>query len=487
MDPLEQQVWRTVERLQLVWPGEHVVLAVSGGPDSLALLHVMHALRDRLAVRLSVATLDHMLRPESAEEAAFVGREAEALGLLCVREQRDVAAYARRHRLSVEEAAREVRYRFLAEVAAAVGATAVATGHTADDQAETVLMHFLRGAGLSGLKGMVPRAPADVAEREGPAPARPDLIRPLLFTTRAEVMAYLERRGLSPCLDSSNLDTAFFRNRLRHELLPMLEAHYQPNIRRLLARTAEALAVDWDYLRVQVEAAWHDLARADEEHVRFPKEAFWAHHPAIQRGLVRKAVRHLRPLLRDVGWEHVVEALRVARDGEVGARATLPGHLFLFVERQELVIGPEPAAPPWPRLPAGARVLLTVPGEAELGGGWSVVVRPVGRDLALSEAPANADPWQAFLDADNVVLPLALRTRRTGDRFVPLGMAVPVKLADFLTAQKVPAALRDEMPLLVDAEDRILWIPGLRLSHEARLTEGTRRVVYVACHRLEDD
>jgi len=479
MDPLEQGVWRTIQRLELVRPVERLVLAVSGGPDSLALLHVMCALREHLGAWLCVATLDHMMRPESAEDAAFVCRQAEALGLLCVREQRDVPTYARTHRLSLEEAAREVRYRFLAEVAGAVNATAVATGHTADDQAETVLMHFLRGAGLSGLKGMLPRRPMDIAVREGPPPpVRPDLVRPLLFTPRSDILAYLERRGVTPRFDRSNLDTTFFRNRLRHELLPLLE-QYQPNIRRLLARTAETLAVDWDYLQQQTEAAWQALAHCEADHVRFPRQAFLEYHPAIQRGLVRRAVRRLRPLLRDVGWEHVVEAVRLAREGRTGTRATLPGHLFLFVDYDVIVIGEALPTPPWPRLAPNTRLSVPVPGEVRLENGWTLSTRLVERDQLPPDALADTDVWRALLDAEAVHLPLALRTRRRGDRFVPLGMTERVKLSDFLTAQKVPAAVRDTLPLLVDAHDRLLWVPGVRLSQEARVTESTQRVLVV--------
>lgn len=479
MDPLEQAVQRTVQRLEIVRPHERLVLAVSGGPDSLALLHIMYALRGALGIWVCVATLDHMTRPESAEDAAFVCRQAEALGLLCVREQRDVPAYARVHRLSLEEAAREVRYRFLADVAGAVNASAVATGHTADDQAETVLMHFLRGAGLSGLKGMLPRGPLDLAVREGsPPPVRPEVARPLLFTPRADIMAYLDRRGLTPRFDRSNLDTTFFRNRLRHQVLPFLE-QYQPNIRRLLARTAETLAVDWDYIHRQTLAAWNELAQVETEQVSFPRDAFLALHPAIQRGLVRKAVRHLRPLVRDVSWEHVLEAVRIAREGRTGARATLPGHLFFFVDYDAFVVGPEAPVPRWPRLASGSRVPVPVPGEIELEGGWRLSARLLSRDQLPPDALTEPDEWRACMDADAVVVPLALRTRRRGDRFVPLGMNEPVKLSDFLTAQKVPAVLRDTMPLLVDATDRILWVPGVRLSHEVRVTETTTRVLVV--------
>lgn len=488
MDALEQQVRQTAHRLNLFRKGERVVLAVSGGPDSLALLHMLHALRDVWGLSLVVAHLDHALRPSSREDAAFVGRVAAQLGLFCVRERQDVRAYAQTHRLSLEEAAREVRYRFLAQVAHATQATAIATGHTADDQAETVLMHFLRGAGLSGLKGMRARSPLVLPPREPETPANVavDIVRPLLFTTRREIETYLERKGLHPVLDETNLDTTFYRNRLRHELLPFLEREYQPNLRVLLARSAETLGVDWDFIQQEANAAWAQLAQSSTNAITFPREAFLALHPALQRLLVRRAVFTLRPLLRDVQWEHVLNALAIAAHGETGAQATLPGHLTLRREYDAIRIERAPVVDEWPQLDEQASPPLT-PDTTYTFGEWTLRLRLVPRE-ALDTSPfENQDRWQAFLDAAHVRLPLRLRVRQQGDRFQPLGMPGDVNLADFLTAQKVPAPVRDALPLLVDADNRILWVVGVRISDEAAIREHTTHVIHVSLHKHQPE
>lgn len=478
MDQFEQQLRDTIQRLALFDAGgERVVVAVSGGPDSLALLHLLYALRETLDLWLCVAVLDHGLREESAEEAAFVCRQAQALDLLCVRERRDVAMYAEQHNLSTEEAARDVRYEFLAQVAGAVDASAVAAGHTADDQAETVLMHLLRGAGIDGLTGMQPRGPLPVTVRDDPLPdSPPDLVRPLLFTSRTEILDYVERQELEPRFDRSNLDRTYFRNRLRHELLPALE-NYQPNIRAILARTAETLAVDWSYLQSQTDSVWEDLAECSEGAVQFSRSAFRIQHPAIQRRLVRRAVCRLRPLERDLSWEQVTEALRIARDGETGDRVTLPDGLFLIVGYEMLTIGEEPPAPAWPQLSPDDAIEVPASGEMKIADTWTLTMRTTMREDLPDDALVNANRWRAFLDADSITLPLRLRMRRTDDRFTPLGMDDSVDLADFLINQKVPAAVRDRLPLVVDADDRIVWVAGVRISNKARITNDTERVL----------
>lgn len=479
MDFLEQQLRDTIQRLASFDAGERVVIAVSGGPDSLALLYALHRLHNSLDLWLCVAVLDHALRDESAEEAAFVCRQAQALDMLCVRERRDVAAYAEQHNLSIEEAAREVRYQFLAQVAGAVDATAVATGHTADDQAETVLMHLLRGAGLDGLAGMQPRGPLPITVRDVQLPdTLPDLVRPFLFTSREEILDYVDRRGLEPRFDRSNLDTTYFRNRLRHELLPTLE-DYQPNIRGVLARTAETLAVDWSYLKQRTDEAWSELAECTEDAVQFARSAFGNQHSAVQRRLIRRAVRRLRPQEHDLSWEHVTEALRIARGGETGDRATLPAGLFLIVGYETLTIGEAPPAPTsaWPQIDEPVEV--AVRGDTGLPAGWRLTIDEMTGDDLSDDALTDPTPWCVYLDAAQVALPVRLRPRRPGDRFTPLGMDETVDLADFLINQKVPTAVRDQLPLLVDAGDRIVWVAGVRISHDARVTETTSHLLRV--------
>lgn len=494
---LPERLLHTIRRLDLIPAGSKVVLAVSGGADSLALLHALAALRQPLRLTLVAATLDHQLRgPAGAADVAFVCEQATALGLLCIREARDVPAYAAHHRLSTEEAAREVRYAFLADVARATKSPLVATAHTADDQAETVLMHFLRGSGLSGLKGMLPRAPLPLtaslrdAEQEASGsppqsptsnPQSPTLVRPLLYTPRAEIEAYLADLGLEPRQDATNVDLSYFRNRLRHELLPILE-RYQPNIRQVLARSAEALASEWTFIEGETDAAWTRLAQADESAVRFERGPFLALPDALQRHLLRRAVAHLRPLLRDVSWEQITQALAVAREGTTGAAATLPGNLSLFVVYDELTLAGQLPLPPWPLLDPGAPPLpVTIPGETVLPGGWRLItdLTPPAPSPSQGEGRGGGPPtWHATLGADTVGMPLALRTRQPGDRFRPFSMGgQEVELAEWMIAQKIPAHLRDRLPLLVNREDEILWVAGYRVAEMARVTPATIRLL----------
>ena len=239
----------TIERHGLLPAGEPVVVGVSGGPDSLALLHILRRLAPDYRVALHVGHLEHGIRGEaSREDAAFVRAIAEAWGLPVTVAARDVPAIARERGLAIEEAARQERYRFLGELARSIGGTTVAVAHHADDQVETVLMHLLRGAGLSGLRGMRPLSRLDAlrfGDDEDLAPEDKNdgirLARPLLYVERAAIEAYCEAQGLRPRFDRSNLDTTYFRNRLRLELIPYLEA-FNPNVRQVIRRTAEVLA-----------------------------------------------------------------------------------------------------------------------------------------------------------------------------------------------------------------------------------------------------
>ena len=265
---LMQTVRSTFQRYHLIDPGQALVVGVSGGPDSLCLLHVLRELAPDLALRLHVAHLHHGLRGVDADaDAAFVQETAVAWGLPVTIEHADVAALAQQTGMSLEEAARHARYSFLARVAERNGARAIAVGHTADDQVETVLMHFLRGSGLAGLRGMQPVSDFGFWMR-GAEPAAAIggavLLRPMLSVSRAEILDYCADHGLTPRFDRSNEDTTFFRNRLRHELLPLLET-YNPQIRRILLNSATVLADDYEHLRGQLQAAWSQVIVAEFE------------------------------------------------------------------------------------------------------------------------------------------------------------------------------------------------------------------------------
>jgi tRNA(Ile)-lysidine synthase len=472
---LLQQVRATNAQHSLFSPGDAVVVGVSGGPDSLTLLHSLRALRDELQITLHVAHLNHQLRgSESDADAEFVAWLAREWDLPATVEARDVGAFAREQRLSLEEAARQARYAFLAEVAQRVGARVIAVAHHADDQAETVLMHFLRGAGMAGLRGMEYKTEIRDSRFQPPIPNL-QLVRPLLNVTREEIEDYCKENSLTPRFDRSNLDMTFFRNRLRQEVLPYLET-LNPNIRRVLLRTSHALADDYDFLQAQVRAAYAQVAREEEDTIVFARGAWSALHPALQRGTLRAAAQQLRSDLRNIDWTHIEGARRVALEKSTGAAATLVGGLMLVVGYNAFMVGMEPRLrrglllPDLPLLHA-ERIALPVRGVVELPNSEWVVETGIA-----SSQKETADRWTALLDLEKCSGEFFLRRRRPGDRFQPTGLRGHTQsLHEFMIDKKIPHAARSALPLLIVSE-RIVWVCGWRLAEGVHVTPDTRQV-----------
>jgi tRNA(Ile)-lysidine synthase len=450
-------------------PGRPVVAGVSGGPDSLCLLDLLR----RAGYAVIVAHFDHRLRPGSGEEADAVQALASSLGLACVTASDDVAAYAAVQGLSIEQAARTLRYRFLFAAARARSAQAVAVGHTADDQAETVLMHFLRGAGLAGLKGMAWRTILPSFDPEIP------LVRPLLGLWRADTEAYCREHGLQPLSDPSNADTAYFRNRLRHELIPLLEG-YNPRLRQALARTAAALQGDEELLNEVIEIAWQKARRAQGEgFIAFDRAALNDMSLPLRRNLFRRAACALRPGLGEVDFSALERAAALRP-------ADLTGGLRLFVEESLIYLAACEADLPMADYPHVAQPRLLGDGQTDLGNGWMLAVERSPRQAGPTpeEWPFSPDPWTAWLDAEAAGAGLSVRPRRPGDRFQPLGMGgQTVKLQDFFVNVKLPRRARQNWPLVCAGEE-IAWVPGFRLAHPMRVRETTRRLLKLSLYRV---
>jgi tRNA(Ile)-lysidine synthase len=481
MDVLSQ-VRQTIRRHNLIARDETVVVGVSGGPDSVCLLHALMALRGELGFDLHVAHLNHQLRGADADaDANFVGEMAAHWQLRLTSATRDVAGLARQYKLSVEEAARHARYGFLAEVAQANHGRTIAVAHNADDQAESVLMHFLRGSGTAGLRGMLYKSKlSDFRLHAAEAAHEPQLslVRPLLDVPRTDVDRYCREHNLEPRMDASNLDTTFFRNRLRHELLPLLET-YNPNIREILHRTADVVAAEVEIVRDATHRAWHRVVAANTgDMVRF-RLAEWRSLPsALQRSTLREAIHRLRPSLRNINFVHVDAAVSQLQNARTGAQVTLPDGLRLVVEYDTFTIAPaarKTDLPDWPFLEVVAALPIVLPGttplpdldwsfEASWEEGWS------------DEVFANPDPWTAYLDAGRAGTHLKIRTRRMGDVFHPQGMPAPVRLTDWMTNIKIPRRTRDRLPLVI-AGDRIAWVAGFRIGQPFAVTRSTRRVL----------
>jgi tRNA(Ile)-lysidine synthase len=465
----EQKVLRFINEHHLVPTGQKLVVAVSGGPDSVCLLHVLCGLRRELKIELYAAHLDHRLRGKaSAADAAYVAGLARKLGLPATIEARDVKAYRKESGLSLEEAAREVRYAFLAEVAAREGAARVAVGHTATDHVETILMHLVRGSGVRGLRGMLPSSTLPVNGKNL------IVIRPLLELTREETAAYCCRHRLYPRHDASNDSPELFRNRIRRELLPLLR-DYNPRVDEALQRTARIAADDLSFIDNEVAVRYEKIARLENEAVILDKTYFMALPVALQRYILRRALESLLGNLKDIEAGHIEEVL-AALAGPSGKAIGLPGGLSCTIEPARYLLARDAAAAcPFPAL--AKEYPLQVPGRTRLPGG-EMMASIIRRD----EAGLPADDFTAFFDFDKTGADLVVRRRRAGDRFQPLGLPGLKKLGVFLIDARVPRSWRGRIPI-VTAPGQIIWVTGWRIDERAKVTAGTEKVLRLEFRR----
>jgi tRNA(Ile)-lysidine synthase len=329
-DKIAEAARRFTVQNKLVPPDETVLVGVSGGADSVCLLHILAGMQEKLEITVHLAHLNHMLRgAESDGDARYVSRLAKKLGVAGTIESRDVRAYQSAHRASLEDAARQVRYRFFAEVAQEVGASRVAVGHTADDQAETILMHLVRGAGPTGLLGMRP-----LTIWTSPGLAGLTVIRPLLAVSREETRTYCREHRLTPREDSSNLSLSPFRNRIRRELLPLL-CSYNRRIGEALIRTSDTLAVELSFLEECVSEAWPKVASEEDGAIVLDRDSVVSLHPAVQRHLLRRVTSEVLGDLEDIEWKHI-EKMRHGLTLRKGKRVILPRKLTLSVEGRKI-------------------------------------------------------------------------------------------------------------------------------------------------------
>ena len=454
-----------------------VIVGVSGGADSLALLDLCQ----RAGWPVVAAHFNHRLRPEADVDARWLEELAASRGIPFVAAAADVARLAAVRRQSLEEAGREERYRFLFATAEKWRAGAVLVAHHADDQVETVLMHLLRGAGPSGLRGMRP------FQLPNPWSDTIPLGRPLLSLWRDEILAYCRERGLRYLEDASNQDVTFFRNRLRHKLLPMMES-YSPRVRQRLWRMAAVLAAEDDVMAEIAADAWEaSLMDGGRGYRVFDLRAMQAQPLAVQRRLIRRAVRELRPTARDLDFLAVERALAVLRGEQsaaelaLGVRALCEGTGFCLTTWETDL--PEAQ---WPLLPTEETMLrLSIPGALQLRDGWqlSAALLEDGAS-AWEQARGNADPYRAWVDlGEDVPSELVVRSRRPGERFVPLGMdSGAIKVSDFMINVKLPRRARRRWPLVCYG-DQVVWLPGYRLSHPFRLRRDSRRAVALILER----
>ena len=475
---LLQKTLQVIENFKMIKPGERILAAVSGGPDSVCLLDLLVKLSPELEVSVGAAHLNHGLRGSEADrDAGFVRRLADFYKLPFYEEKTDIRAAAQTEGLSLEEAGRIKRYAFFDKVAASRGYHRIALAHNSDDNAELFLMNLLRGSGPAGLKGM--------------ARIRGKIVRPLLDTKREAILLYLSEKGLPYREDSSNLDPAFLRNKIRHELLPLLEAQYNPAIRENLNRMTEIFSAEEQWLEELADQAMARAACPSEENETVLRLSGLKALPTAQsRRLLRRAIERLKGDLRGIAYSHVDAALRLVQNPRETAWLDLPARIrveksgpYLRIRRKaESLRQSRPGAPkpqfrydiPLEDLPAS----LWIPEIKKTVRLFRLSGEQAAEHIANRTRPNSrqANKMTVYMDLDRMDSPLTVRNPEAGDRIIPLGMKGSQKLKDIFINQKVPRAQRGFFPVLCSGET-ILWLAGRTLSEKAKITSATRHVI----------
>ncbi len=487
---LATKILRTIQRHAMVRPAkraERVLIGLSGGPDSVVLTHVLFELTTKLGIELIAAHLHHGLRAEADDDEAFCHELADALHLPFVTGRIDVASRAKTAGRSIEDEARRARYTFLSEQAAHHRCDRIAVGHTMDDQAETFMMRLARGSGVRGLSSMYP-----VVKKE-----KVDIIRPLIDVRRHEILAYLEKRGLSYREDASNLDRRFTRNRLRHDVLPYVADELNPKLVETLARSAEILRDEEDFMEARARKAFTETATTTaavaigKARISLSVDALNALHPALRRRLTRLAVEHVNGDTANLTLGHVADVLGLLEDGKSGREVHLPG---LIVERSfdELFFtGHSPLAPLASRASRATRgrkqrtkgyntydYRLPIPAKLHIRECRGLLTAHLVESVRAGDEPGAAagntvDIGIEDRGIEDGLSELRVRSPKASDRFRPLGAPGSKPLARYLMERKVAKGDRRRVPLVVRAEaDEILWVAGHSVSERARLGSG---------------
>jgi len=468
MDKFVQKMRSFMKTHRMVQRGESIVVGISGGPDSVALLYSLWELSTDLSLKLIVAHLNHSTRgKDSMGDARFVRNVADQLGLDCYSEEKNVREIQRQLKGSFQEVARQVRQEFFDEVCAKTGAQKVALGHTRDDQAETVLMNMLRGSGSRGMSGM--------------SPVRGRIIRPLMGFSRKDILEFLDRKSLAFRKDSSNQSPDYLRNRIRMDLIPHIEGNFNPNLKQNLANMSELLLDEDRYLDEVTEESFHRLKSWDESLLELSLEIteLLDLPIPIQRRLVRKHIAVIKGDLRKVSHTHIQQVMNLA--GPQGERKKIPLPDGLEVSRQSgrLIFNKTPG--PSNRIlnstGMNQEMILSIPGRTRLP--WGNFVFSIELKQGNSFCQRGTDSNEAFFDFDTTGDKLLFRNFQPGDRFQPLGMTGSKKLKEFFIDHKIPRQKRGSIPILTTDKGNIIWVYGWRIAHPFRVTEKTRNLLYI--------
>ncbi len=471
LDKLPFEVFNTINKHHLIKPREAIIVAVSGGPDSVALLEILHSINliKNLHVSLFIAHLNHQLRGKfSEEDAQFVQNVSKDLSLPCILKSINIQEVAQRTKRSMEETARIERYRFLMESAQRHNATTVAIGHTADDNIETILHRIIRGTGTPGLGGIPIKRPlaTDSAVQ---------LVRPLLFTWRKEIIQYLGEKQFHYRTDASNYEPVYFRNKIRLELVPLLENQYNPNIKNSLIQLCQILNINNEYLISEAKKILKNSAAEGKEDSYTIETRFLAKQPKILQYFVLREILHIMQIpFKEVTYEHYTKILdEIIRAGK-RRHFQLPGKLYLWHEHGLLHFKKDLRYKPCIPL---SEITIQIPGTTPMYPLGQLVSEIIDmQNFSLEAYKKIKTKHEEVFDLHMITMPISVRGRKDGDAISPLGIHGHKKLKDLFIDKKIPVQERDTIPIVV-MNNQPIWVIGVCMDNTVKVTPDTKKVL----------
>jgi len=452
---MERKVLETIKKYEMFSPGDRVIAGVSGGPDSAALLFVLSRLSKELKLSLHVAHLDHMIRGKaSKEDMKHVIQMTKKLNVPITCKEFDVKSFAKKEKLSLEDAARRARYSFFEDLLKETSASTIALGHNFDDNVETVLMRLVTGTGTRGLLGIPPK--------------RGRIVRPLIECSRDEIETYCRKHKLKWRVDKSNFDTKFLRNKVRHKLIPVLKT-INPNVRTAVGQAIELLHSDYDYLMdISTKALHGATIKKTDGSIKLDIDKLLMYPDSIRRYVLRAAIEDVKGNLENVTFNHIND-ISVKLPDDESWELHLPNGIFVFGNGDCLAISASRPKEEYVRF------------EHELKVPGSVRIKDAQLELKaeVSEVPKKLkinDKNVAYVDLGKTGQNLIVRSRRVGDRFSPFGIPGSKKLSDFLIDEKVSSDKKDKVPI-VEAKGNIVWVAGHRADDRFKVTKDTKKIL----------
>ena len=469
---LLRTVEQTVTTYGMLKPGDSVLVGVSGGPDSVALFHLLLTLVSRFSLRLGVAHLNHCLRQnDSDKDAEFVASLAGGFDIPCYIHKANVRKYQIENKLSLEEAARRVRHTFLNKVAEKNRFNKIALGHHFDDNAELVLMNLFRGSGPLGISGIPP-------VRDG------KIIRPLIQSNRSEIIAFLDQNGLKYISDASNRDTRFLRNRIRHDLIPLLKTSYNPKISQSLNRLASIIRSEEEWIEDVIHPLFEKAAiNIQDGRIALSVSILNQIHVAAQRRIIRKAISKIKGNLKRIGLTHIDSAIDLVESGPVYGNIDLPDRIRIQRKGDVLVFSREKNRLRNADVTSGRAEMFAF--EYRIEKPESIFIKEINAHIKFTEMGienltdlCRTGQNTGFFDRDALSFPLVLRNFRHGDRFMPLGMTGTQKIKKFFIDKKIPRKERMKCPILL-CRGKIIWVTGYRIDESVKVKPTTKNVLKV--------